>query len=59
MQTDPYYSADGTGTEAAESNPGLSGTAMPMQVSVPKPPGIADCRPRYPGETINGGSSHT
>ena len=59
MQTDPYCSAGGTGTEAAESNPGLSGTAMPMQVSVPKPPDIANCRPQYPGETVNGGSSHT
>ena len=59
MQTDPYYSAGGTRTEAAESNPGLSGTAMPMQVSVPKLPGIADCRPLYPIEILNGGSSHT
>ena len=30
VQTDPYCSADGTRTEAAESNPGLSGIAMPM-----------------------------
>lgn len=59
MQTDPYYSAGGTRTEAAESNPGLSGTAMPMQVSVPKSPGIADCRPLFPIEILNGGSLHT
>lgn len=59
MQTDPYYSVGGTRTEAAESNPGLSGTAMPMQVSVPKLPCIADCRPLSPIEILNGGSSHT
>lgn len=59
VRTDLYYSADGTRTEAAESNPGLSSTAMPMKVSVPKLPGIADCRPLFSIETINGGSLHT
>ena len=55
-QTALYCPAGEIRIVAAESNPGLSSTALPMSVFAPKMPCTAGCRPLYPIKTINGGS---